>query len=101
MSVGVNDFAPHNSISSVVYGVLCLEDIGNSLSLVPGSTGFVVTVLNGKKSLVGILRCSTSSETCESSFLVKPDWLSLMVDLLLGGFDFLWHSSLFVIMIIQ
>ena len=101
MSVGVDDFAPHNSISSVVYGVLGLEDIGNSLSLIESGTSNIVAVLNSKKSLVGSLSCSTSSEAGESSFLVQSDWLSLVIDLILGGFDLLCHSSLFVIMIIQ
>lgn len=101
VSVGVDDLTPHDSISSVVHGVLGLEDIGNSLSLVESGTSDIGAVLDGKKSLVGVLTSSTSSESGESSFLIKSDWLGLVIILLLGGFDFLWHSSLFVIMIIQ
>jgi len=103
MSVGVNDLSPANSISSVVYGVLCLPDVGHSLSEIPGGSGFIVAVSDGDESLVTILSGFSSSKASEHSILVQSDWLSFMVDLfaLAFGFDFLAHSSLFVIMIIQ
>ena len=91
MSVGSDDLSPLDSISSVVYGVLGLVDVGNSLSEVPSGSSKIGTVLNVNDSLLLALGGLSSSESGEHSLLVQSDWLGLVVRLLLGGFDFLCH----------
>ena len=82
MSMSLDDLTPRNSISSVVYGVLCLENIGHSLSEVEFGTIEITAVLNFNQSLTLSLSSLSSSEASEDSLLVKSDWLSFVVDLL-------------------
>ena len=91
VTVCLDDGSPHNSISSVVYGVLALENIGNSLTHVPSGTGDIVAVLDSDQSLVFSLSGFSSSESSKGCFLIKSHWLSFVIDLLLGSFDFLCH----------
>ena len=96
VSVGVDDLAPVDSESGVVYCVLSLEDVGHSLSEVEFGSGEVHAVLDLDKGLSLSLGGLTSSESSEASLLVEPDWLSFMIDrLLLGGLDFLCHCFSF------
>ena len=100
-TMSVDNLAPDASESGVVDGVLCFPHISDSLSLIESSSSEIVAVLDGEEGLIFGLSGFSSSESSENSLLVKTNWLSLVVDLLLGCFDFLCHSSLFVIMIIQ
>lgn len=97
VAVSVDDSAPSHSKSGVVHGVLDFENIGDSLAQVPSGAGEVFAVLDVQQGLVTLLSCSCSSKAGEDSFLVKSDWLSLVIILsFLGRLDFLCHSSLFL-----
>ena len=82
MSMSVDDLAPMNSESCVVYGVLCLENIGDPLSEIVSGTVDVTAVLNFNQSLTFSLSGFSSSESSEDALLVESDWLSFVVDLL-------------------
>lgn len=90
-TVGVDDLAPADSVSGVVSGVFDLVDIGDSLAQVPLSTGLIVAVHDGNKSLMTVGSFSISFVSSERSLDVKSNWLSFVVDLLLGGFNFFSH----------
>ena len=96
-TVSIDDSAPLHSESGVVHGVLHFIDISDSLAQVPSGAGEILAVLNGEQCLATLLSGFSSSEAGEDSFLVKSDWLSLVViSSFLGRLDFLCHSSLFL-----
>ena len=101
MSVRSHNLAPDDSESSVIDGILDFLNVSDFLSLVPGCSLFVLAVLDVDNCLLHVLTDSVSLESSENSLLVKSDWLSLVVLLLLrliNSGDLLWHcySSLLV-----
>jgi hypothetical protein len=95
VTVSVDNSAPRASVSRIIYGVFDSVHIGNSLTLVPSGTGFILAVLNVDQSLVHGLSDSVSSETSKNALLIEPDWLGLVELLLLAHFFHFSHSSLF------
>lgn len=95
VSVSVDNLAPSDSVSSIVDSVFGLVDVSNSFTEVPSGSSLVLAVLDGEQSLVRSLSGLSSSESGEDSFLIKSHRLGLVVHLLLGRLDFLWHSSFF------
>jgi len=91
MSVGVDNLTPAASVSGVVNSVFDLVDIGDSLAQVPFGTSFVVAVHNADKSLRTVGSLSISFVSSERSLDVQSNWLSFVVDLLLGDFNFFSH----------
>lgn len=91
VSVSVDNLTPAALISGVVNSVFDLVDIGDSLAQVPFGTSLVVAVHNADKSLGTVGSFSISFVSGESSLDVKSNWLSFVVDLLLGGFNFFSH----------
>jgi hypothetical protein len=91
MSVGVDNLTPAASVSGVVNSVFDLVNVGDSLAEVPFGTSLVVTVHDADKSLITVGSLSISFVSSENSLDIKSDWLSLVVDLLLGGFNFFSH----------
>ena len=58
VSVSLDNSTPVNSESGVVDGVLCSEDVCDSLSEIESSSGQVVAVLDGNQSLTTVLGSS-------------------------------------------
>ena len=71
VSVRSNDGAPHNSVSCVVFQVLCLEDVSDSLAIVKACVFSVLEILDSKESLLLLLSGLAPSESDKDSFLIQ------------------------------
>jgi len=99
VSMSAHDLAPVNSILGIIYGILGLLNVSNSLAHVPSGTGLILALIDAQQSLMHVLSNSIPSESGKDSSLVQSDWLSLLITLLLA-FSSFGHGS-FCIMIIQ
>ena len=71
VAVSLDDFTPNGSESGVVFSVLCLVDVSDSLAKVVWSVFLVVHTLDVQQSELFVLSALASLETSEHSLLVQ------------------------------
>ena len=71
VSMSAGDSSPSNSEFCVVFQVLCLVNVSDSLALVESCVFSIVKTLDSKKCLLLFLGGLSSSEAGEDSFNVK------------------------------
>lgn len=90
--MSAHDLAPVNSILGIIYGILGLLNVSNSLAHVPSGTCLILALIDAQQSLMHVLSNSIPSESGKDSSLVQSDWLSLLITLLLA-FNSFGHGS--------
>ena len=98
IAMWAHNLTPLNSEPGVIDGVLNFLNVANFLSSIEFGSSSILAVLDMNESLLHVLANSVSSESREDSLLVKPDWLRLVINLLLWllinwGRSF-WHFLL-------
>jgi len=86
--MSAHDLAPVNSILGIIYGILGLLNVSNSLAHIPSGACLILALIDAQQSLMHVLSNSIPSESGKDSSLVQSDWLSLLITLLLAFSSF-------------